>query len=165
ERSYSFDLINFILEQKFDINDLSTIIDSYGSYPHSLQKTVVSKCITNLDEIFYRSIDISDKELVECILKSNEVTLDRRQNLFSQKIACFRKDEIKVYISNLKMPKEFTVLLKGDGGWPKVQINDVNKRILDYFKTKNWVTSFAEKKGEYEARGKRIKKGSHSDTN
>ncbi|EAC4737199.1 hypothetical protein AL423_14460 [Listeria monocytogenes] len=165
ERSYSFDLINFILEQKFDTNDLSTIIDSYGSYPHSLQKTVVSKCITNLDEIFYRSIDISDKELVESILKSNEVTLDRRQNLFSQKIACFRKDEIKVYISNLKMPKEFTVLLKGDGGWPKVQINDVNKRILDYFKTKNWVTSFAEKKGEYEARGKRIKKGSHSDTN
>ncbi|EIA3843918.1 hypothetical protein K7F63_002679 [Listeria monocytogenes] len=165
ERSYSFDLINFILEQKFDTNDLSTIIDSYGSYPHSLQKTVVSKCITNLDEIFYRSIDISDKELVESILKSNEVTLDRRQNLFSQKIACFRKDEIKVYISNLKMPKEFTVILKGDGGWPKVQINDVNKRILDYFKTKNWVTSFAEKKGEYEARGKRIKKGSHSDTN
>ncbi|HDT8233421.1 TPA: hypothetical protein RD788_002837 [Listeria monocytogenes] len=165
ERSYSFDLINFILEQKFDTNDLSTIIDSYGSYPHSLQKTVVSKCITNLDEIFYRSIDISDKELVESILKSNEVTLERRQNLFSQKIACFRKDEIKVYISNLKMPKEFTVLLKGDGGWPKVQINDVNKRILDYFKTKNWVTSFAEKKGEYEARGKRIKKGSHSDTN
>ncbi|MCD2228844.1 hypothetical protein [Listeria monocytogenes] len=165
ERSYSFDLINFILEQKFDTNDLSTIIDSYGSYPHSLQKTVVSKCITNLDGIFYRSIDISDKELVESILKSNEVTLDRRQNLFSQKIACFRKDEIKVYISNLKMPKEFTVLLKGDGGWPKVQINDVNKRILDYFKTKNWVTSFAEKKGEYEARGKRIKKGSHSDTN
>ncbi|EAE8619714.1 hypothetical protein BSX36_06105 [Listeria monocytogenes] len=158
ERSYSFDLINFILEQKFDINDLSTIIDSYGSYPHSLQKTVVSICITNLDEIFYRSIDISDKELVESILKSNEVTLDRRQNLFSQKIACFRKDEIKVYISNLKIPKEFTVLLKGDGGWPKVQINDVNKRILDYFKTKNWVTSFVEKKGEYEARGKKIKK-------
>ncbi|PCX83643.1 hypothetical protein A4Q63_16025 [Listeria monocytogenes] len=74
--------------------------------------------------------------------------------MFSQKIACFRKDEIKVYISNLKMPKEFTVLLKGDGGWPKVQINDVNKRILDYFKTKNWVTSFAEKKENMRLGGK-----------
>ncbi|EMO0988263.1 hypothetical protein WCZ35_002988, partial [Listeria monocytogenes] len=122
-------------------------------------------CITNLDEIFYRSIDISDKELLESILKSDEVTLERRQNLFSQKIACFSKDEIKVYISNLKMPKEFMLLLKGDRGWPKVQINDINKRILDYFETKNWVTSFVEKKGEYEARGKKIKKGSNSNMN
>ncbi|EGO8156985.1 hypothetical protein FAE25_003022, partial [Enterococcus faecalis] len=152
EKNYSEELMEFILKNKFDINDLSDLIINYSNYSNLIQNTIEVLAITNFPKIIEDELSINDSILLKKLLDTKSIDLSLRKELFADNLSILHKDEIKKYLSNLDFSNTFLQLFSRKR--PRFEINNLNLKILEHFKVKGWIYSYKKDGDIYRAIGK-----------
>ena len=80
-------------------------------------------------------------ELLDEIILSSEVDSDYKVNLIYQHLNLLALTKIIKYMNAIGM-NDFVEIFKGNR--PKMLINDMNDKFLNYFVEKKWISSFKE---------------------
>lgn len=139
-KNYSEELFEFILKNKFHVDDLNSLINDYSNYSTSIQNTIEILATEHLQEIIEYEINIKNTHLLKKILNSQHTDLHLRKKLFVENLSVLNKNEIKKYLINLEFPNEFLGLFQGKR--PKIEITDLNVKILEYLKNEGWIYGY-----------------------
>lgn len=140
----------YIIKNKFSDNDLNYIISNYNNLDNSkIKEEILKKVDEFIEEIDFINIDFKILlDYMGCEFIEQENKLQVLSNTISHKnnteiIEMIKRANIEEYIRALS------------GGKPKVEVNNINKNILDILKEKELISSYDEMEDYYKVYGKR----------
>ncbi|WP_317912507.1 hypothetical protein [Carnobacterium maltaromaticum] len=142
ESNFSENVKQYILENKFCIEDLPMLIQEYEIQTKKIQLTIYDLIITNIDKVFEKEIDINSEKLLTKISKSNELDLTLKQEIFSKNLLNLSKSKLKKLMIHLFISEKLINLLDSKEGNSQIEKTDINMRVLEYYKKRNWIKSF-----------------------
>lgn len=150
---YSADVESYILQHNFFKDDLPYLLESYDQLNPLSQKIVEHLSKVYIDEISINEFQISYMLLLK-LLDDKSLDFSIRLKLFSFSMDKLDHTQCKSCLD--KLP-EHNYLSLFDGKRPKFEICDVNKRILNTFQRKGWITKYEEEENFYRAIGRKPK--------
>ncbi|OPX49141.1 hypothetical protein [Clostridium thermobutyricum] len=140
----------YIIKNKFSDNDLEYIISNYKNLDNNKIKGEILKKVDKFRVyINFRNIDFTILlDYMGCEFIEQENKLEVLSNTISHK----NNTEIIEMIKRLNIQEYKRAL---SGGKPKVEVNNINKNILDILKEKELISSYDEIEGYYKVYGKR----------
>lgn len=150
-QGYPNKLVLHLLKHNFDRNDLPLLLADYDKYS--------TECQDVIRELFKSHINIviSEKYPVAYHLLMAAITMqlfngERLFTLFSFSVEGYDLSQTVDCLTHLRN-SEFLSLFEGKH--PKFAMTAVNKRVLDVFLKRQWISSYIEENGEYRAYGKK----------
>lgn len=153
-KSYSANLIKEILKTKFDIADLDYLLKYYGNFSQINKEEIYRLSVQYYKEIVEKELKINSKELLNKLLRNQEIELKDRQLIFSENLKQYTKVEIQDLLQSLRFSSEFLRLFTGRNR-PKFIVNKVNRTLLEYFYANGWIISLKEKDEQFRTIGKK----------
>lgn len=147
-RDFKTNLVNYILKNKFRMDDLNTICIRYSTYSSSTRDIVYDIVIQYIDFIITNKVRFN-KDLLNIVLNNKDILLIKRQLLFSRSINLFSNSELREKFILLKI-SNYIDLING-GGRSSFSINETNGNILSYLKRSYLISSFNEVDNIYKA--------------
>lgn len=148
-KSYPSSINNYILEYNIDTNEILDLIDSYDEWEDSTRKIICKIAINKIDYIIDSADNISIL-LIDDILNSEDIVHEDKCEILISRILKLSKEKCKDYFDLLEL-YEFEKLFEKNSK-PKIKVDDINNRILQLLKKKEWIEDFKknpDKEGYY----------------
>ncbi|MFD1176521.1 hypothetical protein ACFQ3W_09440 [Paenibacillus puldeungensis] len=162
--AYTDAVKSYIILNKFRKEDLPYFVSHYKTEGEKTKAAIISKTMDWLETPLTEPLPIS-RELFEDIISSDRsMTSEEKSTLFWCLLPTLDKAQCKHYLSQLGLDDDFLSLFEQKR--PKILINDTNKRILEEFQSKYWITKFEvdDRDGNYyRAYGRRVLTGPEKD--
>lgn len=155
DQSYSEDVKLHILRNNFDIEDFSYLLKIFEQESSSLQEVIYNLSIENVDELISEEYYIPYELLIK-LFKSDEIVENAKIEILICQLENLNIEQALKGLNILGMEK-YTSLFFGKR--PKIDKTKRNERVLDIFKSKNWITSFFEDSNDsnfYRAMGRKL---------
>ena len=101
-RDFKTNLVNYILKNKFRMDDLNTLCIRYSTYSSSTRDIVYDIVIQYIDFIITNKVRFN-KDLLNIVLNNKDILLIKRQLLFSRSINLFSNSELREKFILLKI--------------------------------------------------------------
>lgn len=142
----------YILHNNFDENDLCYLLQNYDDLNSDVQISAESVVKNHIEDICSGEYSITFTLLLK-ILFDKTIPRPKRMELFSFSVKTLHIEECKKCLEALGDSLYLGIF---EGKRPKVKISDTNKRILDVFKHKGWISKYEiYKENYYRAVGRR----------
>ena len=128
----------YILENNFYEEDLPNLINTYNEYSDKLKQGINKVSIDNVQYIIDMRLQLT-KELLEVLLEYEAIDKSDKVNLIINNFKDLSKGECEEYFRKIEAT-EYVKLL--NNGRPKLEISDINKRVLQALKEKCWIEDY-----------------------
>ncbi|MBC2327704.1 hypothetical protein [Listeria booriae] len=152
--TYSNEIINYIIINKFDESNLEYLIIHYPSYINKLQKNIYNIAVDSIERILSEEISIP-RELLLKMVNEEKLEIDTKRVLFSRNIDKFVTKELKSMFNTLELGK-YVLLL--DGRNPKFDLDEMNENILTDLKKRGSISGFKTNVENFRGYSKRKRK-------
>lgn len=143
-KDYSDDVKKYILQHNFDTSELIPLIDSYEN-----QSDMIKEALRELSQKYINTITDNNTELsmelFEFLLSKEDISTESKLILLTDNMIKFSKSQCENYIKIIGS-KEHEKLFAGR---PKLETTEINKRLLEEFKNKHWISDFYEEDGTF----------------
>lgn len=151
ERDYSDKVKLHILENNFNVGDISFLLDSFTSErSKDVMRAIKTIAVQQIENIISEGYPIPFELLTELFM-SDKLEMETKKELFAQHLPGLSEDRVVKCLQILDM-KDFLSLLERRR--PTFEINNVNKTILENFKRRKWITRFEDERGVFRANGR-----------
>ena len=161
KEEYSDAIRSQILRNNLDEADISYFVGSYSKEGNLTKEAIVNIAIDKINTIFDNGY-ITDKGLTDKLIAS-DISHDIKLKLFALLLPTLNEKQCKGYLSQLGL-KSYLSLFKQKR--PKIEINKINKRLLEIFRINGWITKFEEDEkevGYYRAFGRKVHENKEKD--
>jgi hypothetical protein len=141
-KNYSNDVEKYILQHNFDTSELLPLIDNYENQCGMIKEVLRELSKNHIDTILENDVELSN-DLFEFLISMEDISTEDKLILLTANINKFSKPECERYIKIIGS-KEHEKLFTGR---PKLEITETNKKLLDKFKSKYWISDFYEEDG------------------
>ncbi|OAA85387.1 hypothetical protein [Clostridium coskatii] len=152
-KNYSGNVKKYILQHNFNISELLPLIDNYEK-----QSDMIKEVLRELSEKYIGIIIKNHIELAiglfEFLISKEDIPTENKLILLTANINKFSKSECEGYIKIIGSKEYEKIFTKGR---PKFEVTEINKKLLDEFKSKNWISDFYEKDGVFKVRHRKLK--------
>lgn len=158
-QQYSDAIRAHILLNNLDEADIPHFIDTYPREGDLTKAEIEKIAINEIQTIFYNEYSV-DKGLVDKLVASN-VLYDIKLKLFALLLPTLDEKQCKDYLCQFELQGYLGLF---EQKRPKIEITEINTRLLDVFQNKGWITKFEEDEkqgGYYRAFGRKVHKGNH----
>ena len=155
DTDYSNTVKIYILNNNLEENDIPKLLISYLHENSAMKIEIENLTVRQKQVIFSESYPFSI-QLFEKLLIDTRLTDEDKVEFLIIILPTFDKRQAIIYLNKLNL-KDYVRLF--DLGRPKFVVNNVNERILEIFKDKNWITKYEVDKddsGYYRAFGRRL---------
>jgi len=155
DTDYSNTVKIYILNNNLEENDIPKLLTAYLHENSPMKIEIENLTVRQKQVIFSESYPFS-MQLFEKLLADTRLTYEDKVEFFIIILPTFDKRQAIIYLDKLNL-KDYVRLF--DLGRPKFVVNNVNERILEIFKDKNWITKYEVDKddsGYYRAFGRRL---------
>ncbi len=128
----------YIIENNFYEEDLPNLINTYNEYSDKLKQGINKLSIDNVQYIIDMRLQLT-KELLEVLLEYEAIDKSDKVNLIMNNFKDLSKGECEEYFRKIEAT-EYVKLL--NNGRPKLEISDINKRVLQALKEKCWIEDY-----------------------
>ncbi|WP_313449070.1 DNA-binding protein [Streptococcus parasuis] len=158
DKAFSPSLQAYILENLFDSEDLEYIVINYSAFNQEIQNVIFNKTKSFIEEIVSEELTL-DKKLLSRIISVETIDITSRQVLLSRQLSDFSQQELneKLQIVNLLESYDTLMSIISRGGNPKLEINEINKNILEFLKNNDKLSSYREEGEHYRVYSKKQK--------
>jgi hypothetical protein len=139
EKDYSDAVKLHILQHNFDKNDLLPLLQNYDNYSHTI-KQYIDELLVQYKDVIIKQKDAITFPICELVITSNAINEEYKKLFFSMLLPSMNKKQCKEYLNRLQMI-DFLELF--NNGRPKFEVSDLNKKILQIFKEREWIKNFA----------------------
>lgn len=143
DSKFNDEIFIYILDTKFDKNNLEYLIQDFEKFSLTVQKKVKEILSSFIESILNMKFSLS-KNLVSSLSKNKNVDIEDRKLLFSRNINLFEKNEVIDHLKSIEMYADYKKIkdeLQNHKN-PKVINNEYNRNVLEYFKAKKSFSSF-----------------------
>lgn len=155
QNRYSEAIKKHILEHNFDEGDTPFLIRNFTSESNSIKEIILKISSTNIKKIIAEQYSIPN-ELLSRLLLTGEFSVDIKKEILVLGLSGLTDSQAKEHFTFLQMD-DFSSLFEGKR--PKFEVNEINKKILDIFENRKWITRFdidREDPNYYRAIGRRL---------
>ncbi|HAQ7830698.1 TPA: hypothetical protein IX770_003071, partial [Enterococcus faecium] len=149
----SYRIQKYILENKFEDNDFSYIIEEYSKFNNLVKSTIYIKAMSNIERIVQEKVSINIELLLEML---SDEQISERKILFSYYIQLLDDKDVIKYVRSLNFPEEFILVLKKRR--PKFENSSINKRILEDYRRRDWITKIYDRGNYIKVQGRMVLK-------
>lgn len=142
-QEYSNEVMKHILNHNFDETDIPVLFERYDTYAPEIKSEIITIAKRNLAKIISASGDIS-KELVMKITEDNSISIENRVNTLIPVLRNMNDAECMRSFNAIGLTDIASIFETNRR--PKVQINAMNKKVLDALKECGQIASFLEDK-------------------
>ncbi|MBE1553202.1 hypothetical protein [Sporosarcina limicola] len=139
EKAYSIKTKKYILENNLDTDDIPSLIKSFDTEDKKVQDIIINSAIDHVDIINGEQIP-TPFLLLNKLLLTERLELDVKKKLLYLALPDLNKAQVIQMLSTLHM-NSFSELFIGKR--PKIEVTPINHDVLSYFKSRNWISSFA----------------------
>ncbi|MDA3965289.1 hypothetical protein [Enterococcus thailandicus] len=150
-KEFSTGLQLYILKNKYSENDLQLIVENYSTFDKTVKAEIKNISIENIDSIIDKQFNI-DTMLLDDLLVDEQ--FQGKQKLFSWYIQKYNDKQVIHYIEKLNFPNEFISVLNRKR--PKFINSDLNNRILEDYRRREWITKIDTEDGMLRVQGRKI---------
>lgn len=154
ETTYSNEIINYIIINKFDESDLDYLIFHYPGYINKLRKSIHNIAVDSIERVLSEEIPLPS-ELLFKIVNEEKLELDTKKMLFSRNIGKAKTKELLEMLNMLGLG-EYIQLLNGKN--PKFDLDDMNENILTDLKKRGLISGFKTDGDNFRGYSKRKRK-------
>jgi len=144
-----------ILNNNLDEGDIPKLIASYPHESNALKSEIENSAIKHRQTIFSESYPLSI-ELFEKLTTYTSLSNSDKIEFFIIVLPTLDEGQATTYLNILRLNNYVRLF---DRGRPKFEVNNVNERILEIFKNKNWITKYETDKDDasyYRAFGRKL---------
>lgn len=152
-KNYSDNVKEYILQHNFDTSELLPLIDNYENQSDMIKEVLRELSKKYIDTIVGNDVELSNN-LFEFLISVEDISTEDKLILLTANINKFSKSECERYIKIIGS-KEYEKIFTT--GRPKFEITEINKKLLDEFKSKNWISDFYEKDGAFKVSHRKLK--------
>ncbi|HEM6305769.1 TPA: DNA-binding protein [Streptococcus suis] len=146
DKNYSTAVIDYILQNKFDEEDLKFFISNYKILSIST-KSIFRKIFADYISEFLNEIDSVDKSLLYEVIEDTAIDIEHRRLVLANYIDDFSYPELLTLLNSVRLMEIITSLT--DNKKPKVEITGYNELILEYLKTNKKIASYHQEGDSY----------------
>lgn len=146
DKNYSTAVIDYILQNKFDEEDLQFFIINYKSLAAST-KSIFRKIFADYIDEVLEEVDSVDKSLLNEVIEDPAIEIECRRFVLANYIDDFSYPEILTLLNSVKLTEIITALTENKN--PKVEITDYNGLILEYLKVNKKISSYPQEGNSY----------------
>ncbi|WP_426043186.1 hypothetical protein [Bacillus pumilus] len=141
EKGYSTQVIKYILSNNFDSNDYYYLFSTYEEWDDEI-KQLIEELAVKLEELSVAIADTKNvsKKLLEKLITSKELEDNIKIDIFISSFPNLDKETCKGYLDLLGF-KKFIKLFE-ERSRPQFEKNEVNSKLLDAFKQRNWISDY-----------------------
>lgn len=156
DKAFSPSLQAYILENLFDTEDLEYIVINYSAFNQEIQNVIFNKTKSFIEEIVSEELTL-DKQLLCRIISVETIDITSRQVLLSRQLSDFSHQELheKLRIVELLESYDNLISIISRNGNPRLEINEINKNILEFLKNNDKLSSYREEGAHYRGYSKR----------
>lgn len=138
--NYTDEINEYIMENKFNGNDLDVIVDNYSEFSDTLATAVYD--LVSKEQYLEKLIDrgrVIPKELLDSLLANQDINEENRNWLILNNMSDMIATELNKYPS---IPQEFLDVLHRK----KIEVpnTEINSKFAEVYKEKDWVTKVEE---------------------
>lgn len=159
DKAFSPSLQAYILENLFDAEDLEYIVINYSAFNQEIQNVIFNKTKSFIEEIVSEELTL-DKQLLCRIISVETIDITSRQVLLSRQLSDFSHQELNEKLRIVELLESYDNLISiiSRNGNPKLEINEINKNILEFLKNNDKLSSYREEGEHYRVYSKKTKK-------
>ena len=150
---YSDEVKKYILQNNFDQSELLPLISNYKNLSLIIKDEVKRLYVKQIDSIINEKIELP-LELFEFLIAERDIPSDYKFIILIAKIDKFSKAQCEKYIKIIDS-KEHEKLF--GTGRPKLEASEINRELLEKFKSKYWISDFHEENGIFKISRKKLK--------
>ena len=150
-KGYPDKLVFHLLKNNFDEDDLPILLTDYGRFSADCQSVIQELLASNIYMIIRKEYAVS-YQLLKDVMNKHLVTDELQLGLLSLSIEKYDENQAKECLNRLE---QYQYLSLFEGKHPKFPITTTNKRILDAFLKRHWISSYSTEDGEYRAYGRK----------
>ncbi|WP_312314805.1 DNA-binding protein [Streptococcus parasuis] len=146
DKNYSTAVTDYILQNKFDEEDLQFFISNYKILSMST-KSIFRKIFADYISGFLEEIDSVDKSLLYEVIEDAAIDIEHRRLVLANYIDDFSYPELLTLLNSVRLTEIITSLT--DNKKPKVEITGYNDLILENLKTNKKIASYHQEGDSY----------------
>lgn len=151
DKEFSTGLQLYILKNKYSENDLQLIVENYSTFDKTVKAEIKNISVENIHSIIDKQLNINTKLLDDLLVDEQ---FQGKQELFSWYIQKYNDKQVIHYIEKLNFPNEFISVLNRKR--PKFINSDLNNRILEDYRRREWITKIDTEDGMLRVHGRKI---------
>lgn len=140
-QNYSTEVCIYILKNNFMQSDLNDLFSSFDNWNEYIQIVIFDFAINNIRRIINNPKPVSEK-LKDRLIRSERLNREVKINLLIAMMPNINKDYVKEILILLDLTDYVKIF--DTRSRPKFEINDMNEKLLEAFKTNNWIEDFKE---------------------
>ena len=158
DKAFSPCLQAYILENLFDAEDLEYIAINYSAFNQEIQNVIFNKTKSFIEEILSEELTL-DKQLLSRIISVETIDITSRQVLLSRQLSDFSLQELNEKLQIVKLLESYNNLMSiiNRSGNLKLEINEINKNILEFLKNNDKLSFYREEGEHYRVYSKKQK--------
>lgn len=163
EKNYSATVCAYILHNNYDTDDFEYLVENFDKFPGKVKAEIVPHAEERIWDIINNPDNVSVL-LVNELLRSTEVDIDSKIELFSVFIPKMTEHEIMEMLDVLKLLKYKDIFNMNKR--PTFPMDNRSEMLLTAFKTAGWITAYSEsgrKPGEYKIIRQDVKRAQNGD--
>jgi hypothetical protein len=137
-KTYSDVVKIHVLNNKFEINDMLSILESYPNECKEVKDVIKTLTTKHVEDVIIKKLAVP-YELLSILLQEEQLSILQKKSLF---VLCLQELDEEQVKSALQAQQMDDFLSLFDGKQPKLEKNDLNEKILEIFKGRNWITSY-----------------------
>ncbi|WP_254506345.1 YobI family P-loop NTPase [Bacillus altitudinis] len=141
KKDYSTKVIKYILNNNFDSNDYYYLFSTYEEWDDEI-KQLIEELAVKFEELSVAIADTKNvsKKLLKKLITSKELEDNMKIDIFISSFPNLDQETCKGYLDLLGF-KKFIRLFE-EGSRPQFEKNEVNSKLLDAFKQRNWISDY-----------------------
>lgn len=151
-KNYSDNVKQYILKHKFDRSELIPLVERYQNETYLIKKVLKELSIEYIEDIIESNIELS-MDLFEFLISSVEISTENKIILLTAHMNRVSRLECENYMKIIGSKEHVKIF----SGRPNLEINEINKKLLENIKSKHWISNFYEENGVFKIRRRNLK--------
>ena len=138
QKNYSAQVKKYILEHNLNEDDIPFILRSFPNEDDSVKDIIKRISIENITEILEEGHEVS-QELLSSLFATTQLEFKIKKKLLLLYLEKMNESKVKEHLKTLQMDNFLSLF---EGKRPKIEADNINKKILDVFLGKKWICSY-----------------------
>lgn len=139
-KNYSTLVNKHILENNLDPSEIVQLFTTYGDWDDEINNTLLQLSKVNLN-LLYDDSSVFPSLLLMDLVESKDLEYDNKVDLFISILPSLNKKDYRLYLELMNLSEFLKVFEKRTR--PKVEINEINFKLLQAFKECNIINNFS----------------------